>query len=48
MFGCYNCSVLRSDNRREEIKETIEKKSEELRQMASQIGMTVQVSVTNK
>lgn len=47
MFGCFNCSVLRDEKIKEDIRKDIEKKSEELRQLASQIGLTAQVSVNN-
>lgn len=48
MFGCYNCSVLRSDKVKEDLKKEVEKKTEELKQLASAIGLQAQVSITNK
>lgn len=48
MFGCYNCSVLRDDKLREEIKKDVERKAEELKQLASQIGLQAQVNITSK
>ena len=48
MFGCYNCSVLRSDKIREEIKKDIEKKTEELQQLAAEIGLKAQITVSDK
>lgn len=48
MFGCFNCTVLRSEKTKEEIRKDIEKKAEEIKNLASQIGMQAQVKVSNK
>ena len=45
MFGCYNCSVLRSETIKEEIKKELEQKAEELKAKAEAIGMKASVSI---
>lgn len=45
MFGCYNCTVLRSEKVKEEIRTDLEKKTEEIKQLAKQLGLTANIAI---